>query len=114
MRNRHRMQRWHGSATAKEMLMSKNPTAGRTRSAIQHKENTPSKRRYRGRAGGASVLRGYECESEATNEAHASMRWRNKCDDHLAMPYDRRCDEMEHGLTNPLLRCEHDPMRSEG
>jgi len=60
------MQRWHGSATAKEMLMSKNPTAGRTRSAIQHKENTPSERRCRGRAGGASVLRGNECGSETT------------------------------------------------
>ena len=43
-----------------------NLTAGRTRSAIQHKENIPSERSYRGRAGGASVLRGNECGSETT------------------------------------------------
>lgn len=57
----------------------------------------------------------------ATNaKAKRQMRHTHQCGGgtsvttHLAKNYGRRCDESEHGLTNPLLRCEHDPMRSEG
>jgi len=38
-------------------------------------------------------------------------RWRNKCDDHLAMLYEGRCSERQHGPTNFIHRSEHDPER---